>query len=58
MEESVATQVWNYVLYCLPMFQTAVPICLFNCLIALEAKCRSSNGSDFIVHSMTCTLNI
>ena len=57
-EESVATQVWNYVLYYLPVFKTTVIICSFNCLIALEAKCHPSNDSNFIVHFMTCTLNI
>ena len=40
------------------MFKTAVVICSFNCLIALEAKCCPSNGSNFIVHVMTCTLTV
>ena len=57
-EEGVAMQVWNYVLYRLPMFKTTVAICLFNCLIDLEAKCCPSNDSNFIVHFMTCMLNI
>ena len=57
-EESVATRVWNYVLYHLPMFKTTVVICLFNCLIALEAKCHPSNDSNSIVCFMTCTFNI
>ena len=57
-EDGVATPVWNCVLYCLPVFKTAVVMCSFNCLIALEAKCRPSNGSNFIVRFMTCTLNI
>ena len=39
-----------------PMFKTAVVICLFNCLVALEAKCHPSNGSNFIVRFMTCML--
>ena len=38
-EDCVATRVWNYVLYRLPVFTTAVVMCSFNCLIALEAKC-------------------
>ena len=29
------------------MFKIAVVICSFNCLIALEAKCHPSNGSNF-----------
>ena len=57
-EDGVATRVWNYVLYRLPVFKTAVVMCSFNCLIAPEAKCRPSNGSNFIVRFMTCTLNI
>ena len=57
-EDGVATPVWNYVLYRLPEFKTAVVTCSFNCLIALEAKCRPSNGSNFIVRFMTCTLYI
>ena len=57
-EDGVATRVWNYVLYRLPVFKTAVVMCSFHCLIALEAKCRPSNGSNFIVRFMTCTLNI
>ena len=57
-KDGVAMQVWNYVLYRLPMFRTAVVMCSFNYLIALEAKCRPSNGSNFIVHFMTYTLNI
>ena len=56
-EESVATLVWNYLLYCLPMFKTTVVICSFNCLTVLEAKCHSSNDSNFIVHFMTYMLN-
>ena len=55
---TVATRVWNYVLYRLPVFKTAIVICSSNCLIALEAKCRPSNGSNFIVHFLTCTLSI
>ena len=58
IEKAVAIRVWNYVLYLLPMFKTTVVICLFNCLIALEAKCCPSNDSNLIVHFMTCTLNI
>ena len=50
-EDGVATRVWNYVLYHLPVFKTAVVMCSFNCLIVLEAKCRPSNGSNFIVLS-------
>ena len=42
-EEGVATQVWNYMLQHLPMFKTAVVICSYNYLIALEAKCHPSN---------------
>ena len=57
-KESVATQVWNYVLYHLSLFKRTVVICSFNCLIALEAKCHPSNYSNYIVHFMTCTLNI
>ena len=57
-EESVAIQMWNYVLDRLPMFRTTVVICSFNYLIALEAKCHPSNDSNFIVHFMTCTLDI
>ena len=57
-EDGVATRVWNYVLYRLPVFKTTVVMCSFNCLIALEAKCCPSNGSNFIVRFMTCTLNI
>ena len=57
-EDSVATRVRNYVLYRLPVFKTAVVMYSFDCLIALEAKCRLSNGSNFIVRFMTCTLNI
>ena len=57
-EDGVATRMWNYVLYLLPVFKTVVVMCSFNCLIALEAKCRPSNGSNFIVRFMTCTLNI
>ena len=57
-KEGVAMLAWNYVLQCLPMFKTAVVICSFNQLIALEAKCHPSNGSNFIVCFMTCMLNI
>ena len=57
-EDGVAMRVWNYVLYRLPLFKTVVVMCACNCLIALEAKCRPSNGSNFIVLFMTCTLNI
>ena len=57
-EDGVATRTWNYVLYLLTVFKTVVVMCSFNCLIALEAKCRPSNGSNFIVRFMTCTLNI
>ena len=56
-EEGVATQVWNYMLQCLPMFKTAVVICLFNCLIALEVKCHPRNGSNFINTSMLTSVN-
>ena len=58
LEEGVAIRVWNYMLYHLPMFTTTIIICSFNCLIALEAKCRPSNDSNFIVLFMNCTLNI
>ena len=57
-EDSVDTREWNYVLYRLPVFKTAVVMCSFKWLIALEAKCRPSNGSNFIVRFMTCMLNI
>ena len=50
-EDGVTTQVWNYELYRLPVFKTAVVMCSFNCLIALEAKCHPSNGSNFMVIS-------
>ena len=44
--------------YRLPMFKTTVVICLFNCLIAFEAKCCPSNDSNFTVCFMIYTLNI
>ena len=37
-EDGVATPVWNYVLYRLSVLKTAVVMCSFKCLIALEAK--------------------
>ena len=37
--------------------KTAVVICSFNYLIALEGKCCCSNDSNFIVRFMTCMLN-
>ena len=40
------------------MFKTAVTICSFNCLIDLKAKCRPSNGSNFIVFHELYTQNI
>ena len=33
-------------------------MCSFNSLIALEAKCHPSNGSNFIAHIITYTLHI
>ena len=57
-EENVAIQVWNYVLYHVPMLRTTVVICSFNYSIALEAKCHPSNDSNFIVHFMICMLDI
>ena len=54
----MAMQVWNYVLQHLSMFKTAIAICSFNYLIALEVKYCHSNGSDFILYFMTCMLNI
>ena len=40
------------------MFKTAVVICSFNYLIAPEAKCRPTNGSNLIMRYMTRMLNI
>ena len=57
-EDGLAMRVWNYVLYRLPVFKIAVVMCSFNCLIALEAKCYPSNGSNFIMRFMISTLNI
>ena len=57
-ENGVATRVWNYVLYHLPVFTTAVVMCSFNCLIALEAKHRPSNDSNFIARFMTCDITV
>ena len=34
-EDGVVTQAWNYVLYRLPVFKTAVVMCSFNCLMSL-----------------------
>ena len=55
-ERVVSTLAWNNVLQHVPMFNTAVAICSFNCLIALE-YCLS-NGSNFILCFMTCTLKV
>ena len=41
---------------CLNHRKTVIIIQLFNCLIALEAKCHLYNGSDFIMCFMTCML--
>ena len=46
-EDGVATPVWNCVLYCLPVFKTAVVMCSFNssnacgylsCLLSLHVN--------------------
>ena len=52
-EQSVASRVQNYMLYCLPILKTNVVICLFNCLTALEAKYCPGNDSIFIMCFMT-----
>ena len=39
---------------CLNHWKIVIIIWLFNCLIALEAKCHLCKGTDFIVSFMTC----
>ena len=43
---------------CVDASANVVIICSIDCLIACEAKCHPSNGSNFIVHFLTCALNI
>ena len=50
-------QVWNYMLWCLPLLKV-IAICLFNCLIALKAKCCPSKVNIFIVHLITYMHNL
>ena len=46
-------QVWNYMLWCLPLLKV-IAICLFSHLIALKAKCLPSKVNIFIMHLITC----